>query len=217
MWDMDPKYGETVETIKRMLCSYPVVRQPDFNLPFTIYTDASNYALGGVLCQQRDGKMCAIHYVSRTLQGPELNYSVQEKEALGIVFAVKKFRKMVLGSRFKIRCLTDHKSLECLTNSKEIAGRMARWAMIMSEYNYQVQYIKGATNTAADALSRLICLPEDSWRTLSLAESDSDTETEYPFLLLWPEASHLVQAHQASQAHTGVEDWKSNTQRQTCH
>ena len=58
---------------------------------------------------------CAIHYVTRTLQKAELNYSVQEKEALGIIFGVKKFRKMLLGSRFKIRCLTYHKSLECLT------------------------------------------------------------------------------------------------------
>ena len=89
--------------------------------------------------------MCAIHYVSRSLQGPEKNYSVQEKEALGIIFCVKKFRKMILGSGFKIRCLTDHRSLECLTNSKEVAGRMARWAMIMSEYNYRVEYIKGRT------------------------------------------------------------------------
>jgi hypothetical protein len=206
IWDSDSKYGGAVEAIKRILCSYPVIRQPNFDLPFTIYTDASNYALGGVLCQLHDGKMCAIHYVSRSLQGPELNYSVQEKEALGIVFAVKKFRKLILGSRFQVRCLTDHKSLECLTNSKEIAGRMARWAMIMSEYNYQVQYIKGATNTAADALSRLIRLPEDAWSTLTLAESDSDSENEYPFLLLWPESSHLVHAYVARQAHSEVGD-----------
>ena len=114
--------------------------------------------------------------MSRALHGPELNYSVQEKEALGIIFCVKKFRKMILGSPFKIRCLTDHKSLECLTNSKEVAGRMARWAMIMSEYHYQVEYIKGVTNTAADGLSRLISLPEDVWTPLTTTDADSDKE-----------------------------------------
>ena len=141
----EEKYEKVVRALKSALCSYPVLRQPNFDKPFVLYTDASNYAIGGVICQLIELKMCAIHYVSRSLQGPELNYSVQEKEALGIIFCVKKFRKLILGSKFKIRCLTDHKSLECLTNSKEIAGRMSRWAMIMSEYNYQVEYIKGVT------------------------------------------------------------------------
>jgi transposase InsO family protein len=134
-----------------------------------------------------------------------MNYSVQEKEALGIIFCVKKFRKMILGSPFKIRCLTDHKSLKCLTNSKEIAGRMARWAMIMSEYHYQVEYIRGVTNTAADGLSRLISLPESTWRPLTLDDSDSDQE--HPFLLLWPTAHLLVAAYQHGPSYaSAVED-----------
>ena len=91
-------------------------------------------AIGAALCQEFDGKLCAIHFASRSLIQAERNYSVQEKEALAIVFGVKKFRKAILGSRFKIRCLTDHKSLECLTNANEVAGRMARWAMIMSQW-----------------------------------------------------------------------------------
>ena len=148
--------------------------------------------------------MCAIHYVSRALHGPELNYSVQEKEALGIIFCVKKFRKMILGSPFKIRCLTDHKSLECLTNSKEVAGRMARWAMIMSEYHYQVEYIKGVTNTAADGLSRLISLPEDAWQPLTTSDADSDKE--HLFLLLWPTAHILIMAYQQQQPYTADVD-----------
>ena len=195
LWDKDPiKYETVIKQLKDALCSYPVLRQPDFDLPFVLYTDASDYAIGGVLCQLRENKMCAIHYVSRSLQGPEKNYSVQEKEALGIIFCVKKFRKMILGSGFKIRCLTDHRSLECLTNSKEVAGRMARWAMIMSEYNYRVEYIKGCTNTAADSLSRLIKIPEGRWTPL--APDDSDSDSEHPFLLLWPETLLLLSTYQ---------------------
>ena len=84
----------------------------------------------------------------------------------------------------KIRCLADHKSLECLTNAKEMAGRMARWAMIMSEYNYQVEYIKGVTNTAADALSRLISMKDHLWRPLPVSthifipRSDTQFQTQ---------------------------------------
>ena len=196
LWDANPeKYDQAVHSLKKALCSFPVLRQPNFEKPFLVYTDASDYALGAVLCQLIDNKMCAIHYVARSLQKAEKNYSVQEKEALGIIFGVKKFRKMLLGSRFKIRCLTDHKSLECLTNAKELAGRMSRWAMIMSEYNYTVEYIKGTTNTAADALSRLISLPEDAWKPLSLKDMD-DTDHEHPFLLLWPDVRLLLVAHQ---------------------
>ena len=67
---------------------------------------------------------------------------------------------------------------------------MARWAMIMSEYNYMVEYVPGVINTAADALSRLINIPESRWQRLTMPEDDSDES--HPFLLLWPELQLLV-------------------------
>eukprot|EP01050_Picozoa_sp_SAG11_P027752 SAG11_NODE_7151_length_1186_cov_1.182153_3_plen_89_part_01 len=70
-----------------------VLRQPDYTREFVLYTDACDYAIGGALTQKHDGKPCVVAYTSRSLLGPELNYSVQEKEALGIVHGVKKFQK----------------------------------------------------------------------------------------------------------------------------
>ena len=67
-------------------------------------------------------------------------------------------------------------------------------SLIMSEYNYSVEYIKGATNTAADALSRLIAMPNDAWRPLTLEDRDSDEN--HPFLLLWPEVHIMCVASQ---------------------
>ena len=135
IWESNPgRYSAAVRTIKEALTSYPVLRQPDFSQPFTIYTDASKIAIGAVLCQKSEGSMHAIHYASRSLIDAEKNYSVQELEALAIVFAVKKFRKYILTSQFTVRCMTDHRTLECLSNAKEVAGRLSRWAMIMSEY-----------------------------------------------------------------------------------
>eukprot|EP01052_Picozoa_sp_SAG31_P022412 SAG31_NODE_1782_length_7281_cov_5.022139_1_plen_570_part_00 len=192
MWAANKsKYETVVDKLKRILCSYPVLRQPNFHKPFLLYTDASDYAIGGVLCQldETTGRRTAIHYASRSLINAEKKYSVQEKEALAIVFSVKKFRKYLLGSRFKIRVLTDHRTLESLTNSREVAGRMARWAMIMSEYNYSVEYIPGVSNTAADSLSRLIDMSEERWKTLTLEDRDSDENS--PFLVMWPEL-HLL-------------------------
>ena len=204
LWDKNKdKYESVIKTLKHALCSYPVLRQPDYDRPMVLYTDASDYAIGAALCQEFEGKLCAIHFASRSLIKAERNYSVQEKEALAIVFGVKKFRKSILGSRFKIRCLTDHKSLECLTNANELAGRMARWAMIMSEYNYSVEYIKGATNTAADALSRLIAMPDEAWRPLTLTE---DRDDDHPFLLLWPDVHLLCIASQYDPARATTYD-----------
>ena len=76
--------------------------------------------------------------------------------------------------------------------------------MIMSEYNYSVEYIKGATNTAADALSRLIAMPNDAWRPLTLEDHDSDEN--HPFLLLWPEVQLLCMASQYDPARTAPLD-----------
>ena len=65
IWDSDPdRYSTAVHTIKEALTSYPVLRQPDFSLPFVIYSDASKRAIGAVLCQKVDGSMHAIHYAS---------------------------------------------------------------------------------------------------------------------------------------------------------
>eukprot|EP01050_Picozoa_sp_SAG11_P003231 SAG11_NODE_178_length_13331_cov_17.694906_1_plen_296_part_10 len=124
-------------------------------------------------------------YVSRALIDAEKSYSVQEKECLGIVFAMQKFRHYLLGSQFTVRVMTDHSSLRFLTKSKEQGGRIARWAMILSEYNYKVEYLKGKLNVVGDALSRLISQDPTRWH--SIAEEDRDTDEKHPFLLLWPE------------------------------
>ena len=155
-----------------------------------MYSDACDYAIGAVLAQEHDGKMCAVAFVSRSLHGPEKNYSVQEKEALGVVHAVKKFRHYILCSNFQIRLMTDHHSLQFLKNGKELAGRMARWAMILSEYNYSIQYIKGKLNEMGDSLSRLVAMPPADWESLPSDERDSDDH--HPFLNIWPDINLLV-------------------------
>eukprot|EP01050_Picozoa_sp_SAG11_P022668 SAG11_NODE_4345_length_1939_cov_1.707065_1_plen_96_part_01 len=87
---------------------------------------------------------------------PERNYSVQEKEALGVVHAVDKFRHYLLGSPFVVTILSDHQSLTFLKNGKEKGGRLARWAMKLGEYNYTIKFLPGTSNMVADLLSRLV-------------------------------------------------------------
>jgi hypothetical protein len=76
--------------------------------------------------------------------------------------------------------MTDHHSMQFLENGKELAGRMARWAMILSEYNYSIQYIKGKLNEMGDSLSRLVAMPPTDWESLPSDERDSDDH--HPFL-----------------------------------
>eukprot|EP01052_Picozoa_sp_SAG31_P017925 SAG31_NODE_1249_length_9118_cov_23.165318_6_plen_761_part_00 len=173
--------SDAVTALKKKLSSYPVLRQPDPTKPFEIVGDACDYAIGSALIQRHDGKPCVVAFAGRALHAAELNYSVQEKECLSIIYSLQKFRHYVLCSRIKIKILTDHQSLQYLKRPKQAHGRIARWSMILSEYDYEIQYIKGSTNHVGDTLSRLIDVPEEEWTLL-----DVDDDTVHPFLCMYP-------------------------------
>lgn len=106
----------------------------------------------------KNGTERPIGYVSRSLQEAERKYSTLEKEALAIIFGVKKFHQFLYGHRFIIK--TDYKPLEGLLNEKkgipsQAAPRIQRWALTLSSYEYEISYKAGQTNGNADGLSRL--------------------------------------------------------------
>ena len=70
---------ESFQTLKKALISAPIIQPPDWNLPFEIMCDASDFAVGAVLGQTNDKKHCAISYASKTLSGPQLNYTTTKK------------------------------------------------------------------------------------------------------------------------------------------
>ena len=72
----------------------PIIRPPNWELPFEVMCDASDYAVGAVLGQRVDKVPHAIYYASRTLNDAQLNYSTTEKELLAVVFALEKFRSI---------------------------------------------------------------------------------------------------------------------------
>ena len=182
--DCPQEHSTAVFQIKKALISYPVLRHYDPGKPVWVITDASDHSIGGLLAQKDgEGNLYAISYVSRALHHAELNYSVQEKECLGIVFAIQKFRHYLLCNRFTIRCQTDHSSLVFLARPSESSGRIARWSMIMAEYDYSVEHIPGVDNHVPDQLSRLIERPDSDWTPL---ECDDDTDATYPFLMCHP-------------------------------
>ena len=105
------------------------------------------------------GKPHPCYYLSRALQGAEVNYCTTDLEALAVVYALQRFRTFVWGQPVEIR--TDHSALTALMSKRELPPRMACWAAQIQEYNPVIVYKPGRVNQAADALSRLPRLPDE--------------------------------------------------------
>jgi hypothetical protein len=126
---------------------------PNYSREFIVTTDASQNAIGAVLSQGTIGKDLPIAYASRTLNSAEKNYSTIERELLAIVYGVQHFRLYIYGKKFKI--LTDHKHLTYLFSISNPSSRLMLFRLKLEEYEYEVIYKPGKSNTNADALSRI--------------------------------------------------------------
>lgn len=167
---------QAFEDIKSCLIKSPILACPNFEKPFTISCDASTIGLGAVLSQvTEDGGETVIAYASRTLTCAEQKYSATERECLGVIWAVEKFRPYVEGSKFTI--VTDHYSLLWLHNLKDPQGRLARWALRLQPYNFDLVHRKGTEHTVPDMLSRLPQLSDiEPASILQLTEEVGETE-----------------------------------------
>lgn len=142
--------------IKSVLTSPNVLANPDFQLPFIIESDASDVAVGAVLVQVIDGIRRPIAFFSRKLSATQRKYAPTEKECLGVILAIQKFRHYVEGSRFTV--VTDAQSLIWLRRISAEGGsaKLVRWALKLQQYDFELLYRKGSLNITADALSRSV-------------------------------------------------------------
>ena len=92
-------------------------------------------------------------YNSYQLNSTEKNYPVHEKELLAIVKALKKWHTSLLGTHFQI--FTDHCTLEYFQSQKDMSHHQMHWSMYLADFDYEITYIQGGDNTAADALSHM--------------------------------------------------------------
>ncbi|KAF1332870.1 reverse transcriptase, partial [Globisporangium splendens] len=149
---LDNNQLQCFEELKRRLSAPPVLALPDFDKPFGIRMDASNYAVGGVLFQKEGGIEHPIAFTGRKMKAAELNYPVQEQELLAIMHALRVWRIYLVDKPFMVE--TDHKSLETILTQKTTNRRIARWFNELAEFQPQFVWIAGKTNGIADALSR---------------------------------------------------------------
>ena len=139
--------------LKQKLVSAPIVVAPDWNLPFELMCDASDYAIGAVLGHKRDRIFQVIYYASRTLNDAQLNYATTEKELLAIVFAFDKFRPYSIGNRVIVH--TNHSAIKYLMTKKDTKPRLIRWVLLLQEFGLEIKNKKGTKNLIVDHLSQL--------------------------------------------------------------
>ena len=138
--------------MKKTLGEPPILVVPDFTKPFVVQTDASNIGIGAVLTQKgADDNEHPVAFASRKLKPQEQNYSVVEKECLAIVWALQFFYPYLYGQYFVVE--TDHQLLTWLQRMKNQNQRLARWALALQPYKFDVRCRAGAQHKNADGLS----------------------------------------------------------------
>ncbi|GJT79418.1 reverse transcriptase domain-containing protein [Tanacetum coccineum] len=140
-------------TLKKKLTEAPILVVPDWNLPFELMCDASDFAIGAVLGQRKMKHFQPIHYASKTMTEAQIHYTTTEKEMLAVVYAFEKFRPYLVLSKSIV--YTDHSALKYLMNKQDAKPRLLRWVLLLQEFDITIRDKKGSENLAADHLSRL--------------------------------------------------------------
>nr|GEZ19066.1 reverse transcriptase domain-containing protein [Tanacetum cinerariifolium] len=144
---------QAFRTLKDKLTEASILIAPNWDQPFELIYDASDYAVGVVLGQRVDKHFRPIHYASKTMNQAEANYTTTEKEMLAVVYAFEKFRSYIIMNKSIV--YTDHSALKYLFAKKDVKVRLLRWILLLQEFDFKVIDTRGAENYAADHLSRL--------------------------------------------------------------
>ena len=166
-FEWSDKCQASFELLKEALIKEPILRFPDPNKPYTLYTDASKYAWSCVLTQYThdiDKKQIVVNhpitYVSGLFQGSQLNWVALTKEAYAIYMSIKKLTYYLEDAEITLR--SDHLPLKRFLQKNTLNTKVNNWAVEISPFKITFEYIKGIKNTLADTMSRLIALDPDN-------------------------------------------------------
>lgn len=143
------------DALRHATTTAPVLVHADPDRQYILETDASDYAYGAILLQkQDDGKIHPVAFLSKLLSPAERNYDIYDKEMLAIVKAFEYWRQYTQGTTIPVKVITDHKNLIYFRDAKITNRRHARWADLLSHYNYDITYRPGVQSGKPDDLSR---------------------------------------------------------------
>ena len=142
--------------LKQAFTEVPILRHFDPERHIRLETDASGYAIGGVLSQLdiETGQWHPVAYFSRKMIPAETRYETHDGELLAIVEAFKNWRHYLEGCKHEVLVLTDHNNLRRFMDTKSLSPRQVRSAQELSRYNFRIDYRQGKANGAGDALAR---------------------------------------------------------------
>jgi len=147
---------EVFDNLKKQVSSAPVLRHFDVKRQAILETDASDYVKGGILSQYDDeGVLHPIAFYSKSMVSAECNYHIYDKELLAIIRCFEHWRPELEGTELPIQVFTDHQALKTFMENKQLTRRQANYLDILSEFNFQIIFRSGKTNTKADALTRM--------------------------------------------------------------
>ena len=154
-WDWTPECQDTFSLLKDAFTRAPVLHHFDPTLPLVVETDASNYAIAGILSLQTDdGDIHPVAFYSRTLHSAELNYDMHDKELLAIFEAFKIWRHYLESLVHTIDVVTDHKNLEYFATTKSLSHRQVCWSEYLAAFNMVVRFRPGKLSEKPDSLTR---------------------------------------------------------------
>jgi hypothetical protein len=188
-YEWKDKQKHAFEELRGLLTSDMVLTHYDPSKPIIVAADASEYGIGGVIMHEfPDGSQKPIAFTSRAFNDAEKNYGQIEKEALGLITAVKKFHQYIYGRSFLL--LTDHKPLTFIFKPhggipKTTASRLKRWARTLLDYTFTIKYVNTKEFGEADALSRLIAetsLENEDEMVIAAITCDKEIDSELQLL-----------------------------------
>eukprot|EP00253_Pinus_taeda_P029982 PITA_29982 len=144
---------ESLDTLKSKLVRAPILRGPNWALPFHIHTNASNKVIGADLGQIDEKLPYAIYFISKNLSKVELNYTVAEKEFLAVMHSLNKFRHYIIGYQTFVH--TGHAAIRYLMNKPNVNAHIIRWLLLLQQFDLTILDKHGKENVVADFLSRV--------------------------------------------------------------
>jgi hypothetical protein len=148
-WEWTREAELAFRKLKRTFTEAPILQHFDPAKPIILQTDASGFAIAGILNQYDVfGVLRPVNFYSRKCSPAEQNYDTYDRELLAIVETLKQWRHYLEGANYKVLIRCDHKNLEYFQTSKVLSRRQARWSEVLSAYDFVIEHLEGSKNPA---------------------------------------------------------------------